>query len=80
MSTSDAPIVPPVVAPPEPVRHICFHAWKMGLMTQERERLLLEDVSTQVTTWLNANRHAVTVLHVATTQTSLGAYATVWFC
>lgn len=87
MNTTDAPppIVPPIVAatstakPPTLVQHICFHAWKFGLMTQERERLLIENVSAQVTAWLNANIHTVEILHVATTQTSLGAYATVWF-
>ena len=51
----------------------------MGILTQERERLLLEDVSSQVTTWLYAEGRAVDVLHVSTTQTALGAYATVWF-
>jgi len=48
-------------------------------MTQERERVLQEDVAGQVTDWLNANAHGVSVLHVATAQTGLGAYATVWY-
>ncbi|MFZ4681204.1 MAG: hypothetical protein ACOYMS_01780, partial [Terrimicrobiaceae bacterium] len=61
------------------VQNVCFHAWKMGILTQERERLLLENVSSQVTAWLNVEGQAVDVLHVSTTQTALGAYATVWF-
>ncbi len=67
--------------PPLPVlvQHKCFHAWKSGLMTQERERMLLENVSTQVTSWLNAEGVAFRILHVAMAQTALGAYATVWF-
>lgn len=71
----------PRLPPPLPAltRHICFHAWKIGLMTQDRERVLLEDVSAQVTTWLNSQGMACEILHVALTQTSLGAYATVWF-
>lgn len=48
-------------------------------MTQERERGLQEDVAGQVTDWLNANAHKVSVLYVSTAQTTLGAYATVWY-
>ena len=66
--------IPPVI-----IQHVCFHAWKLGIMTQERERVLQEDVAAQVTDWLNADAQRVTVLHVATAQTSLGAYATVWY-
>ena len=66
--------IPPVI-----IQHVCFHAWKLGIMTQERERVLQEDVAGQVTDWLNANAHGVSVLHVATAQTGLGAYATVWY-
>ena len=66
--------IPPVI-----VQHVCFHAWKLGIMTQERERILQEDVAAQVADWLNANAQRVSVLHVAMAQTSLGAYATVWY-
>ena len=66
--------IPPVI-----IQHVCFHAWKPGIMTQERERGLQEDVAGQVTDWLNTNAHRVSIIYVATAQTSLGAYATVWY-
>jgi hypothetical protein len=68
-----------ISSPPVLIQHVCFHAYKNGIYTQERDRLLLEDVSAQVTTWLNSQGATVSVLHVATTQTNLGAHATVWF-
>jgi hypothetical protein len=75
MNTS---LTPPQL-PPVLIQHVCFHAWKLGIMTQERERVLQEDVAAQVSAWLNAQGHAITVMNIAETQTSLGAYATVWF-
>jgi len=72
-------MIPTTQSPPVLTQHICFHAWKNGLLTQERELTLLENVAAQVTAWLNTHGHTVNVLYVATTQTALGAYATVWF-
>jgi len=66
-------------SPPVLTQHICFHAWKNGLMTQKREQLLIEDAAAQVTAWLNAKGHSVSVQHIAMSQTNLGAHATVWF-
>ena len=71
--------IPPVIIPPAFVQHVCFHAWKRGIMTEERERGLQEDVAAQVTGWLNTHAQTVSVLYVSTAQTSLGAYATVWY-
>jgi hypothetical protein len=65
--------------PPVLAQHVCFHAWEKGLFTQQRERRLQENVAAQVTAWLNAQYNAVQVLHISTSQTNLGAYATVWF-
>jgi len=69
----------PEESPPVLTQHVCFHAWENGLMTQQRERRLQEDVSAQVTAWLNSKAEMVKVLHISTGQTSLGAYATIWF-
>jgi hypothetical protein len=70
---------PTTPIPPVLVQHVCFHAWKRGIMTEERERGLQEDVAAQVTVWLNTHAQPVSILNVSTAQTSLGAYATVWY-
>ena len=71
--------IPPIIIPPALVQHVCFHAWKHGIMSEDRERGLQENVAAQVTVWLNTHAQAVSVLYVSMAQTSLGAYATVWY-
>jgi hypothetical protein len=69
----------PNQSPPVLIQQVCFHAWEFGLKTQDREKRLHEDATSQVTAWLNTRGGTVTVLHVAMTQGDLGAHATVWF-
>ena len=70
---------PTTSSPPVLVQDVCFHAFKAGFETVGRESRMIEDVSAQITAWLNAQGRGVNVLHIALSETTLAAHGVVWF-